>query len=300
MPTEIQRLGVAGGGQMGSGIAQIAVQAGLEVYLYDITEALARAGAEAAQKRLARMAERGNLSAAAAQEASLRIHPSAQIEAFAHAQFVIEAIAENEPAKAELFNRLNGICPPETILASNTSSISITRLGLASGRPPRFIGMHFMNPPPVMKLVEIIRGLETANEAHAATRDLAERLGKTVITVEDSPGFVVNRVLLPMINEAIFALQEGVGSAPDIDTGMRLGTNQPMGPLELADLIGLDTCLAILEVLHRGLGEDKYRPCALLRKYVDAGFFGRKSGRGFYLYGRDGKKTGVTAASISK
>ncbi len=285
---------------MGSGIAQIAAQAGLEVSLYDVTEALARAGMEAARQRLARMAERGNLSAAAAQEAASRIHPSAQLEAFARADFVIEAIVESEPTKAELFRRLNEICRPEAIFTSNTSSISITRLGAAAGRPARFIGMHFMNPPPVMKLVEVIRGLETSNETYAATRSLAERLGKTIITVEDAPGFVVNRILLPMINEAIFALQEGVGSASDIDTGMRLGTNQPMGPLELADLIGLDTCLAILEVLHRGLGEDKYRPCALLRKYVDAGFFGRKSGRGFYLYGRDGKKTGVTVASTSK
>ena len=285
---------------MGSGIAQIAAQAGLEVSLYDVTEALARAGMEAARQRLARMAERGNLSATAAQEAASRIHPSAQLEAFARADFVIEAIVESEPTKAELFRRLNEICRPEAIFTSNTSSISITRLGAAAGRPARFIGMHFMNPPPVMKLVEVIRGLETSNETYAATRSLAERLGKTIITVEDAPGFVVNRILLPMINEAIFALQEGVGSASDIDTGMRLGTNQPMGPLELADLIGLDTCLAILEVLHRGLGEDKYRPCALLRKYVDAGFFGRKSGRGFYLYGRDGKKTGVTVASTSK
>ncbi len=299
MAIEIQRLGVAGGGQMGSGIAQIAAQAGLEVSLYDVTEALARAGMEAARQRLARLAERGNLSAAAAQEAGSRIHPAAQLEAFARADFVIEAIVENEPAKAELFRRLNEICSPKAIFASNTSSISITRLGAASGRPALFIGMHFMNPPPVMKLVEVIRGLETSDETYAATRSLAERLGKTTITVEDAPGFVVNRILLPMINEAIFALQEGVGSAPDIDTGMRLGTNQPMGPLELADLIGLDTCLAILEVLHRGLGEDKYRPCALLRKYVDAGFFGRKSGRGFYLYGRDGKKTGVTVAGTS-
>ncbi|MGA6973571.1 MAG: 3-hydroxyacyl-CoA dehydrogenase family protein, partial [Candidatus Binatus sp.] len=197
-------------------------------------------------------------------------------------------VIENEDAKIALLQKLDKICPPETILASNTSSISITRMGARTSRADRVIGMHFMNPVPAMKLVEIIRGLATSETTFQQTRALAEQLGKTTMTAQDFPGFIVNRVLLPMINEAIYTMYEGVGGVTDIDTAMKLGTNQPMGPLELADLIGLDTCLAIMEVMHRVLGDDKYRPCPLLKKYVDAGYLGRKSGRGFYVYDEKG------------
>jgi 3-hydroxybutyryl-CoA dehydrogenase len=204
------------------------------------------------------------------------------------ADFVVEAVVEQEDAKIELFQKLDKICPPEVILASNTSSISITRMGARTTRADRFIGMHFMNPVPQMKLVEIIRGLATSQETYEATRAFAEKLGKATMTAEDFPGFIVNRVLLPMINEAIYTLYEGVGKVSDIDTAMKLGTNQPMGPLELADLIGLDTCLAIMGVMHNVLGDDKYRPCPLLKKYVDAGYLGKKAGRGFYSYDGQG------------
>jgi len=202
--------------------------------------------------------------------------------------FVIEAVVESEDAKVALFQKLDSLCPPEVIFASNTSSISITRMGARTSRADRFIGMHFMNPVPAMRLVEIIRGLATSPETYDTTRLLAERLGKETMTAEDFPGFIVNRILLPMLNEAIYTLYEGVGGVSDIDTAMRLGTNQPMGPLELADLIGLDTCLAIMEVMHRVFGDDKYRPCPLLKKYVDAGYLGRKVGRGFYKYDAQG------------
>jgi len=201
---------------------------------------------------------------------------------------VIEAVVENEEAKIALFQKLDQVCPPEIVFASNTSSISITRMAARTSRAPRFIGMHFMNPVPAMKLVEIIRGLATSQETFEQTRTLAERLGKNTMTAEDFPGFIVNRVLLPMINEAIYTMYEGVGGVSDIDIAMKLGTNQPMGPLELADLIGLDTCLAIMEVMHRTFGDDKYRPCPLLKKYVDAGYLGRKAGRGFYMYTEQG------------
>jgi len=215
-----------------------------------------------------------------------RIHATPAFKGLSQADFVIEAATENERLKLDLFKELHAVCRPETILASNTSSISITRLGSASGRPERVIGMHFMNPPPLMRLVEIVRGLATAPETYDCVKALAEAMGKTTIVAEDSPGFIVNRILLPMINEAVFALHEGVGSVQDIDTAMKLGSNQPMGPLELADLIGLDTCLAIMNVMQDVLGDDKYRPCPLLQKYVDAGYLGRKSGRGLYRYDR--------------
>jgi 3-hydroxybutyryl-CoA dehydrogenase len=284
----IETLGVVGAGQMGAGIAQVAAQAGIEVILSDVSEDLCRRGIEGIRRPLDRAVERGRMAAGEREAAMARLRPSAQLEGLAKCEFVIEAIIEREDAKLALFCRLDQICPPEAILASNTSSISITRMAAATRRPERFIGMHFMNPVPAMKLVEIVCGLTTSEETLAATRELAARLGKQIITVQDAPGFAVNRVLLPMINEAIFALHEGVASAADIDLGMKLGTNHPMGPLELADLIGLDTCLYVMEVLHAGLGEDKYRPCPLLRKYVDAGFLGRKSGRGFYVYDRGG------------
>ena len=211
---------------------------------------------------------------------------------------MIEAVIENEDAKIALLQKLDKVCPPETIFASNTSSISITRMGAQTTRADRVIGMHFMNPVPAMKLVEIIRGLATSEATFQQTRTLAEQLGKTTMTAQDFPGFIVNRVLLPMINEAIYTMYEGVGGVTDIDTAMKLGTNQPMGPLELADLIGLDTCLAIMEVMHRVLGDDKYRPCPLLKKYVDAGYLGRKSGRGFYVY--DEKGTLMSATTITR
>ncbi|HUY20534.1 MAG TPA: 3-hydroxybutyryl-CoA dehydrogenase [Candidatus Binataceae bacterium] len=284
----IETLGVVGAGQMGAGIAQVAAQAGIEVILSEVSEELCRRGIDGIRRNLDRAVERGRMAAGEREATMARLRPSAQLEGLATCEFVIEAIIEREEAKLALFRRLDQICPPEAILASNTSSISITRMAAATRRPERFIGMHFMNPVPVMKLVEIVRGLTTSEETLAATRELAARLGKQIITVQDAPGFAVNRVLLPMINEAIFALQEGVASEADIDLGMKLGTNHPLGPLELADLIGLDTCLYIMEVLHAGLGEDKYRPCPLLRKYVDAGFLGRKSGRGFYVYDRGG------------
>jgi 3-hydroxybutyryl-CoA dehydrogenase len=284
----IETLGVVGAGQMGAGIAQVAAQAGIDIILNDVSAELCRRGSDGIRRNLDRSVERGRMSPEAREAAMGRLRTSPQLEELAKADFVIEAIIEREDAKLALLRRLDEICPSDAILASNTSSISITRMAAATRRADRVIGMHFMNPVPAMKLVEIVRGLATSEETLAATRDLAARLGKQIITVHDAPGFAVNRVLLPMINEAVFALHEGVASAADIDLGMKLGTNHPMGPLELADLIGLDTCLYVMEVLHAGLGEDKYRPCPLLRKYVDAGYLGRKSGRGFYLYDRGG------------
>jgi len=234
------------------------------------------------------MVQRGRFKPEERDRVIARIETTTNLEDLAATDFVIEAVVENEDAKIGLLQKLDQLCPPEVIFASNTSSISITRMGARTRRADRVIGMHFMNPVPAMRLVEIIRGLATSDETYQATRALAERVGKTTMTAQDFPGFIVNRVLLPMINEAIYTLYEGVGGVTDIDTAMKLGTNQPMGPLELADLIGLDTCLAIMEVMHRVLGDDKYRPCPLLKKYVDAGYLGRKSGRGFYKYDAQG------------
>jgi 3-hydroxybutyryl-CoA dehydrogenase len=254
----------------------------------DVSHEMCSHGLDAIGRNLDRMVQRGRFKPEERDRVIARIDTTTNLEDLACADFVIEAVVENEDAKIGLFQKLDQLCPPEVIFASNTSSISITRMGARTRRADRVIGMHFMNPVPAMRLVEIIRGLATSDETYQATRALAERVGKTTMTAEDFPGFIVNRVLLPMINEAIYTLYEGVGGVTDIDTAMKLGTNQPMGPLELADLIGLDTCLAIMEVMHRVLGDDKYRPCPLLKKYVDAGYIGRKSGRGFYKYDAQG------------
>ena len=281
---KVEKIGVVGAGQMGAGIAQVAAVAGFDVFLNDISAELVQKGIDGIRSRLERQEQKGKIDADTVQDALSRITACDSLEKLEPADFVVEAAPERESLKVEIFRKLNEILKPEAILASNTSSISITRMGAASGRADRFIGMHFMNPVPVMKLVEIISGLATSEQTENTTVELAERMGKTCTRSKDFPGFIVNRILMPMINEAVYALYEGVGSAEDIDNGMKLGTNQPMGPLALADLIGLDTCLSIMEVLHDGLGDSKYRPCPLLRQYVDAGWLGRKTGRGFYRY----------------
>jgi 3-hydroxybutyryl-CoA dehydrogenase len=280
----IESIGVIGAGQMGAGIAQVAAQAGLSVSLSDVAEDSLEAGRSAVQKSLSRLRRKDVLSQQQCDDALARIAWSTTLESHREKEFVIEAVVENEAVKTSVFSKLDEICGAETIFASNTSSISITRLAANVKSPGRFIGMHFMNPVPLMKLVEVIRGLNTSEATYAATVSLAERLGKTTTLSQDFPGFIANRILMPMINEAFFALMEGVGSAEDIDTTLLLGANQPMGPLALADLIGLDTCLSIMLVLHRELGDSKYRPCPLLRKHVDAGRLGRKTGRGVFEY----------------
>ena len=284
----IRQIGVIGAGQMGAGIAQVAAQAEISVLMHDIAPEMCKRGVDSISRNLNRMIERGRFKPEDRDRVMRRVETTNKLEDLAGMDFVIEAVVENEDAKIGLLQKLDKVCPPETIFASNTSSISITRMGARTSRADRVIGMHFMNPVPAMKLVEIIRGLATSEATYQETRRLAEQLGKTTMTAQDFPGFIVNRVLLPMINEAIYTMYEGVGGVTDIDTAMKLGTNQPMGPLELADLIGLDTCLAIMEVMHRVLGDDKYRPCPLLKKYVDAGYLGRKSGRGFYVYDEKG------------
>jgi 3-hydroxybutyryl-CoA dehydrogenase len=284
----LQQIGVVGAGQMGAGIAQVAAQAEIAVVMHDIAPEMCKRGVDAIARNLDRMIERGRFKPEERERVLRRVKTTTNLEDLAKVEFVIEAVIENEDAKIALLQKLDKVCAPATIFASNTSSISITKMGAKTSRADRVIGMHFMNPVPAMKLVEIIRGLATSEATFQQTRALAEQLGKTTMTAQDFPGFIVNRVLLPMINEAIYTMYEGVGGVTDIDTAMKLGTNQPMGPLELADLIGLDTCLAIMEVMHRVLGDDKYRPCPLLKKYVDAGYLGRKSGRGFYVYDEKG------------
>jgi 3-hydroxybutyryl-CoA dehydrogenase len=280
----IMSIGIVGAGTMGNGIAQVFAQAGFGVRLVDVApEALERAR-RGIERGLSRFVDKGTLAAADRNATLARLTTSADIEALADAEFVIEAIVENVEAKRALFARLDRITAPTTMLASNTSSISITLLGAATGRPARVLGMHFMNPAPLMPLVEVIRGQRTSPESIAEVLELAAKLGKTPVEANDFPGFIANRVLMPMINEAIFAVMEGVGTAEAIDRVMKLGMNHPMGPLALADLIGLDVCLAILEVLQAGLGDPKYRPCPLLRRMVDAGLLGRKTGQGFFAY----------------
>ena len=280
--TEI--VGVIGSGTMGNGIAQVAARAGYSVIMRDIKDELLQRGLQAINKSLQRDVDKERLSAGEKQSIFDRIKCTTDLDALSAAAFVVEAVTEDLAVKTELFSALDRITPPEAILASNTSSISITRLGAATSRPAKVIGMHFMNPVPVMKLVEVIRGIATSNETYERVRSLTEKLGKTALDCNDSPGFVSNRVLLPMINEAIFTLYEGVATRESIDGIMKLGMNHPMGPLQLADFIGLDVCLAILNVLYDGLGDPKYRACPLLKRYVDAGWLGRKSGRGFYQY----------------
>jgi len=282
---DIKRIGVIGAGQMGAGIAQVSAQAGLDVVMRDIEDRFVQGGLDKIRKGLGKQVEKGKLPKEEADAILGRIHGTVDMAPLRDVDFVVEAAIENKSLKTQVFKDLDALCRPDVILASNTSSISITEIAGATKRPDRVIGMHFMNPVPVMKLVEIIRGYSTSDDTYAAVRDLAVRLGKTPAEVNDFPGFVSNRVLMPMINEAIYCLMEGVGDRESIDTVMKLGMNHPMGPLELGDLIGLDTVLAIMNVLHEGLGDDKYRPCPLLVKMVAAGKLGRKSGEGFYKYG---------------
>ena len=280
----VQRVGVVGAGQMGLGIAQVAAQAGIDVKIVDAAPDFAQMGIGKLKKTLDRLVERGKLDAGARDQTMARLRAVNEHRDLADCDVVIEAAPEKEDLKVAIFKSLGSVCRDDAILASNTSSISITKLGTASARPDRVIGMHFMNPVPLMKLVEIVRGLPTSDATTETVTELAKRLGKTVVGARDIPGFIVNRMLIPLLNEACYGLYEGLGTAADIDTGVKLGLNHPMGPLELADLIGLDTCLAIAAVLHRELGDDKYRPCPLLRNMVAAGHLGRKSGRGFYDY----------------
>ena len=284
MAGEIKTLGVIGAGQMGSGIAHVAAVAGIDVVLNDLSEDRLRAGLATINGTMTRQVKKGQMSEAARAEALTRITTAQDFAALGDCDLVIEAATENEVVKRKIFSTLCASLKPATLLASNTSSISITRLASVTDRPERFIGIHFMNPVPRMQLVELIRGIQTAPDTFETAKAFIDHLGKTSTVSEDFPAFIVNRILLPMINEAVYTLHEGIGSVEAIDTAMRLGANHPMGPLQLADFIGLDTCLAVMQVLHEGLADSKYRPCPLLVKYVEAGWLGRKTQRGFYDY----------------
>ena len=284
MALSIGTIGVIGAGQMGCGIAQVSAQAGVSVFLNDLSEERVNAGLATINGVLSRQVAKGQMDDAERKAVLDRIHYAATLDKLSECDLVVEAASENEEVKRKIFTSLRSFTRPDMIVASNTSSISITRLAAVTVNPERFIGMHFMNPVPRMQLVELIRGIATRDDTYEAARVFVERLGKTSTMSEDFPAFIVNRILLPMINEAIYTLYEGVGSVESIDTAMRLGANHPMGPLQLADFIGLDTCLAIMQVLHDGLADSKYRPCPLLVKYVEAGWLGRKTQRGFYDY----------------
>jgi 3-hydroxybutyryl-CoA dehydrogenase len=281
---DIKKIGVVGAGTMGNGIAQVCAMAGYQVVMRDVTMELAQRGLNTITKSLDRLLKKGTITEKDKEEIIGRIQLTEKLEDLADVDFAIEAVTENVDIKEEVFRNLSTLCRPEVILASNTSSISITKIATFTNRPSQVIGMHFMNPVPVMKLIEVIKGLQTSQETTDLVVALSEKLGKVPVVIQDSPGFVSNRVLMPMINEAIFALYEGVGSPEAIDTIMKLGANHPMGPLALADLIGLDTCLYILQVMYDSFGDPKYRPCPLLVKMVDADYLGRKAGKGFYDY----------------
>ena len=280
----VSKVGVLGAGQMGSGIAQVSLLCGLQVILMDVSEAILARSLAGIGKGLDILLRKEKITAREKEQALSRLQTTTDPGGFAPCDLVVEAATEREELKLSLFRKLDEVVPPGRILATNTSSISITKIAAATKRPARVIGMHFMNPVPLMKLVEVIPGLQTSTETFDETMAFARSLGKEPVPANDFPGFIANRILMPMINEAVFALMEGVGEATDIDAIMKLGANHPMGPLALADLIGLDTCLEVMNVLQRGLGDSKYRPCPLLRKHVDAGYLGKKTGRGFYTY----------------
>lgn len=287
MTGNIKTVGIVGAGQMGSGIAHVAALAGYQVKLYDVSSERIEAGIATVSGNMARQVHSGKFDEKTRQQALSRITPAEALEKLADVDLVIEAATEDETVKRKIFAQLCPVLNPEALLATNTSSISITRLGAQTDRPERFIGIHFMNPVPVMKLVELVRGIATEESTFETARAFVQSLDKTITVAEDFPAFIVNRILMPMINEAIYTLYEGVGSVEAIDTAMKLGANHPMGPLQLADFIGLDTCLSIMQVLYEGLADSKYRPCPLLVKYVEAGWLGRKAGRGFYDYRED-------------
>jgi len=284
MTIVLKKIGIIGAGQMGSGIAHVCALAGFDVVLNDVSADRVKSGLATINGNMARQVSSEKITEADRQAALKRISPASDLDGLADSDLVIEAATENEAVKNDIFDRLRSTLKPGALLATNTSSISITRLAAATDRPEQFIGVHFMNPVPVMELVELIRGIATADETFDATQDFVKRLGKTSVLSEDFPAFIVNRILLPMINEAIYTLHEGVATVEAIDAAMRLGAHHPMGPLQLADFIGLDTCLSIMQVLHEGLADSKYRPCPLLVKYVEAGWLGRKTRRGFYDY----------------
>lgn len=280
----IKSIGVVGAGQMGNGIAQVAAQAGFHVMMYDIKQEALDKGLKTISSSCDRLIKKQTMTEDQKNELLSRVKTTTDISSFNSVDFVVEAATENISLKLEIFKKLDEVTKPDVVLCSNTSSISITKIAAVTKKPHLVAGMHFMNPVPVMKLVEGIRGLQTSQETFRVVKELSEKMGKVFVEANDMPGFVVNRILMPMINEAVYALHEGLATAKDIDEAMKLGTNQPMGPLTLADFIGLDTCLAIMNVLHDGLGDSKYRPCPLLVKYVEAGWLGKKTGRGFYSY----------------